>query len=291
MATDTAGAKRAANGAAAKGTEPDVQAVRAFWNRMPLFVGESAHQAGERAFFEEHLNSARHEYGGRFPEIFFADIAPGIRAVDVGCGIGIWVHHLRQRGARVTACDLSDSGARLTSRRISLFDLEAEVAQANAEQLPFATGAFDHVNCQGVIHHTPNTQACIDEFYRVLRPGGTLSFSVYYKVWALRSSLFFRMARIAGSLLIRFRGRGRETMFSVKSPADLVRYYDGAENPIGKAYTWTELKSMLEGRFTIVGHERYLIPRRALPVALPDSVFRFLVRRFGLMIVLRCRKT
>jgi hypothetical protein len=47
---------------------------------------------------------------------------------------------------------------------------------------------------------------------------------------------------------------------------------------------------MLAGRFEIVDRERYLVPRRALPFRIPDWLFRFLVRRFGLMIVLRCRK-
>jgi 2-polyprenyl-3-methyl-5-hydroxy-6-metoxy-1,4-benzoquinol methylase len=270
--------------------EPDVRAVRDFWNRMPLFVGESTHQAGEREFYEEHLHSATYEYGGWFPKIFFADIAAGKRVIDVGCGIGVWVHHFRQLGARITACDLSDSAVKLTQRRSELFDLRADMAQGNAEQLPFATGAFDHVNCQGVIHHTPNTQACIDEFHRILKPDGTLSVSVYYRVWALRSGLLFWLARVFGRMLIVFQGRGRESMFTVKTPDDLIRYYDGSENPIGKAYTRSELKSMLAGKFAIVDSERYLIPRRALPVKLPNWLYRFLVRRFGLMVVLRCRK-
>jgi 2-polyprenyl-3-methyl-5-hydroxy-6-metoxy-1,4-benzoquinol methylase len=271
-------------------TQPDLRAVRDFWNRMPLFVGETKQTAGQREFFQEHLDSARHECGGRFPDIFFADIAPGKRVLDVGCGIGIWVHHLRERGANVTACDLSDSAVQLTSRRVALFDLRAAVAQGNAEQLPFADGSFDHVNCQGVIHHTPNTAACLREFHRILKPGGTLSFSVYYKVWALRSKMFFRLARLAGGIVINFQGRGRESMFTARSPEDLVRYYDGAENPLGKAFTWKEILSMIDGRFDVVDHERYLVPRRSLPFDIPDWLFRFLVRRFGFMMVFRCRK-
>jgi SAM-dependent methyltransferase len=245
---------------------------------------------GTREFFQQHLDSARYEYGGRFPEIFFADVSPGKRVAEVGCGIGIWVHHFRQRGANVIACDLSDSSVRLTRRRSELFKLQTPVAQGNAEQLPFADESFDHVNCQGVIHHTPATAECIREFQRILKPRGTLSFSVYYSVWALRSKTLFRFVRGAGKMLFRLQGRGRETMFSVKSPADLVRYYDGADNPIGKAFTWSEIRSMLAGRFEIVDRERYLVPRRALPFRIPDWLFRFLVRRFGLMIVLRCRK-
>ena len=240
-------------------TQPDLRAVRDFWNRMPLFVGETKQAAGAREFFQEHLDSARHEYGGRFPDIFFADIAPGKRVVDVGCGIGIWVHLFRERGANVIACDLSDSAVQLTRRRVELFQLQTPLAQANAGTTPFASGSVDHVNCQGVIHHTPNTAACLREFHRILKPGGTLSFSVYYKVWALRSKTFFSLARLAGRLIINFQGRGRESMFTARSPEDLVRYYDGADNPLGKAFTWKEILSMIEGRFQVVDRERYLV--------------------------------
>ena len=178
----------------------------------------------------------------------------------------------------------------LTRRRVELFQLQTPLAQANAEQLPFASGSVDHVNCQG--DDPPYSQ------HRGLSPG----VSPHPEAWghafvfgllqslALRSKTFFSLARLAGRLIINFQGRGRESMFTARSPEDLVRYYDGADNPLGKAFTWKEILSMIEGRFQVVDRERYLVPRRSLPFDIPDWLFRFLVRRFGFMIVLRCQE-
>ena len=57
----------------------------------------------------------------------------------------------------------------------------------NFENLHFENETFDHVNCQGVVHHTPNTQKAINEIFRVLKRGGKASISVYYKNFLLRN--------------------------------------------------------------------------------------------------------
>lgn len=45
-------------------------------------------------------------------------------------------------------------------------------------QLPFAPSAFDSVFCSQVLEHVPEPGAVIEEFRRVLRPGGQLLLSV-----------------------------------------------------------------------------------------------------------------
>jgi hypothetical protein len=79
-------------------------------------------------------------------------------------------------------------------------------------------------------------------------------------------------------------------MISASTPEDLVRYYDGAENPIGKAYTRAEVESMLTGLFAIKSHRRLGFPRRVLPFEMPDWLYRFISKRFGLIIVFLCQK-
>ena len=56
----------------------------------------------------------------------------------------------------------------------------AKLQKENAEQLSFSDNTFDHVNCQGVVHHTPNADKAVSEIARVLKPAGTASISVYY---------------------------------------------------------------------------------------------------------------
>ena len=61
----------------------------------------------------------------------------------------------------------------------------------NCENLHFENETFDHVNCQGVVHHTPNTQKAINEIFRVLKRGGKASISVYYKNFLLRNYKYY----------------------------------------------------------------------------------------------------
>jgi 2-polyprenyl-3-methyl-5-hydroxy-6-metoxy-1,4-benzoquinol methylase len=269
--------------------EPTLQAVRRFWNEYPLYSGESRHLPGDRRFYEEHEAMTLHEYSGRLPQIFLRLISPGSRVLDVGCGVGFWVHQLSRRDLRVNCCDLSDRAVELTRKRAVLFGFDADMAQANAEALPYASEIFDHVNCQGVIHHTPDTAACLREFWRVLRPGGTLCFSVYYRNLILRHQSLYKALSMLTRSWLGLPGRGRERMMTASSAAELVRLYDGAANPIGRAYTKRQLHQMLNG-FRIVEELRVGIPRRSLPMRIPDGVHRFAAQCFGLMIVVLCRK-
>ncbi len=269
----------------------DLETVRQFWNQNPLFDGETHLQPGEKEFFEEHERSALHEYSGKLPRIFTRDVGPGRKTLDVGCGIGFWVHQFCRLGADVSACDLTERAVELTSRRLSYFGFHADVRQGNAEQLPYVDNSFDHVNCQGVIHHTPDTQSCIQEFHRILKPGGTLCFSVYLKIFVMRHPRLFRSVMGVARRVIVLRGRGRDNMLFSATPEDLVRLYDGRENPLGKAYTLAEIRKMLAGRFRILEKTRVVFPRRAFPFAMPDWAHGWLAGNFGLMIVLRCQKT
>lgn len=205
-------------------------------------------------------------------------------------------HFLRKGIQNVSACDLTPQAIALTQKGLKEFALstQGKIIEGNAENLPFAAQSFDHVNCQGVIHHTPDTEKCVAEFHRVLKPGGTVCFSVYYKNLALRNPAILRMIQhIFGS--VGLKGRGRDRMIKDATSAnDLVRLYDGADNPIGKAYTKGEALALLtyQGQklFEVTGVRRFFFPARALPVPLPKWLHRLLDRHAGLLIIIKARK-
>ena len=83
----------------------------------------------------------------------------GEEVLEIGCGIGTDSVEYAQHGAVVTAVDLGPDQIELTKLNFSLRGLPyKEVREANVEALPFADNSFDLVYCDGVIHHTPNTQ-------------------------------------------------------------------------------------------------------------------------------------
>lgn len=273
-----------------KAAPPNVDAVRRFWSSNPLFAGESAFAPGTKEFFEEHERVTLHEHSGSLHPIFLAGVEPGRDVLDVGCGNGFWTTQFARRGARVSACDLTERAVELTRQRLALSGLSADVRVGNAEALPYADNQFDHVNCQGVIHHTPDTERCVAEFARVAKPGGTVCFSVYYKVTPLRSPRLFKVLRTLARPWVGLPGRGRERMLDVKDPDEFVRLYDGVGNPIGKSYTKTGVHELVGDRFEILEELRFGFPRRAFPIPLSTGLHTKLSHTFGLMIAVRCRK-
>jgi len=92
------------------------------------------------------------------------------RILDVGCGTGLLATRLRGAlpGARVVGCDLS----RGMLRRAAQHRPDVGWVQGNALQLPFRSASFDAVVSTEAFHWFPDQSAALDEFFRVLLPGG-----------------------------------------------------------------------------------------------------------------------
>jgi len=103
----------------------------------------------------------------------------GARVLEIGCGMGLHTQTLAAAGAEVTAVDLTPTAVEATSRRLAIKGLQAKVLRCDAEDLPFASGAFDFVWSWGVIHHSSRTARIVREIARVLRKTGACRIMVY----------------------------------------------------------------------------------------------------------------
>ncbi|MCR4316541.1 MAG: class I SAM-dependent methyltransferase [Planctomycetes bacterium] len=273
---------------------PSIDEVRDFWQNNPLFSGEASSEVGSKEYFEEHRKVYIEDcLAGVFDERFIPPTENRGLVLDLGCGPGMWSVELQIRGGanKLVSADLTEKAVELCAKRLQIYGLEPFTEIQNAESLTFETGKFDHVNCQGVIHHTPNTENCVSEIARVLKPGGTACISVYYRNVILRNWWLLRIpSYVLFKLGARLKGRGRETIFAQRDIDDIVRYYDGSENPIGKMYTKKQFREMIEKHFVVEEIYYHFFPRRALPFWMPKFLHRFLDRRLPFMIYATLRK-
>jgi phosphatidylethanolamine/phosphatidyl-N-methylethanolamine N-methyltransferase len=99
----------------------------------------------------------------------------GGRILEVGVGTGISLPDYA-RNNRLTGVDLSEPMLRKAQERVekeNLSNVEA-LAVMDAERLALPDHSYDVVVAQYVITAVPNPEATLDEFARVLRPGGEI---------------------------------------------------------------------------------------------------------------------
>ncbi|OBH16636.1 class I SAM-dependent methyltransferase [Mycolicibacter sinensis] len=109
-------------------------------------------------------------------------LAPGSRALEIGCGSGYGSRLILERfgAARVDAVDLDPAMIRRAGRRLARYGDRVRLAQGSATDLRVALDAedasYDAVFDFGVVHHIPDWRDALAEVARVLRSGGRFYF-------------------------------------------------------------------------------------------------------------------
>jgi ubiquinone/menaquinone biosynthesis C-methylase UbiE len=120
--------------------------------------------------YRDHLNTPA--FFAMLPDV------EGLAGLDIGCGEGHNTRLLAQRGARVSAIDISEvfiGHARDTEKETPL-GIDYQVA--SAVDLPFPDATFDFAAAFMSLMDVPETDRALAESYRVLKPGGFLQFSI-----------------------------------------------------------------------------------------------------------------
>jgi ubiquinone/menaquinone biosynthesis C-methylase UbiE len=230
--------------------------VHVYWNKGSCGTEITSHQKFSSDYFKE-IESYRYRVE---PEIFsFAQFtrAYGKKVLEIGVGAGTDFVQWVRAGAHAYGIDLTSEAIENTRHRLMIEGLRPyDLQVADAENIPYPDNSFDLVYSWGVIHHSPDTQRCLEEIVRVTKPGGTVKLMIYH-----RYSLFALYRYLLAAF---FKGKPFRSLSH-------VLFYD--QESLGtKAYTFKEARKMLnnlpitikELKATVSYHD--LLRYKSLPI-------------------------
>ena len=101
-------------------------------------------------------------------------IEPGMSVLDVATGTGNVALRAAEKGAIVTAVDITPEQLELGRREADARGLSIHWLEADAQDLPFEDSSFDVVTSAAGAIFAPDHRATAEELQRVTRPGGTI---------------------------------------------------------------------------------------------------------------------
>jgi len=141
--------------------------VRMLESIDPALAAELASQdAAREIYLDDRLVVMR--YQRKLAQILVEELLDGVRGtiLDAGCGIGLLGSSYPELGLYGV-----DASFALLKEAYRGYRLRAE---CSAESLPFANASFDAVLAQNMLHHVISPERAIEEFARVIAPGGLL---------------------------------------------------------------------------------------------------------------------
>jgi len=144
----------------------DRAAHKAFWQEQATRLGSFRDAPSTDYYLEGELRIiGRHVRPLAGTRLLKLDLWNEVRNTNV-------LAELARRGAETFAVDLARPLVLRAAGQFRDAGLAPRFVVADVRELPFAGGSFDAVYTMGTIEHVPEMQACVDEIFRVTRPGG-----------------------------------------------------------------------------------------------------------------------
>jgi len=244
-----------------------IEDVKTYWDRRPCNIRHSQRQVGTREYFDE-VEARKYFVEPHIPGFAQFERWRRKQVLEIGCGIGTDAVNFARAGADYTGVELSPRSLALAQQRFAVYGLKGRFHNCNAEDLGavVAPHSFDLVYSFGVIHHTPDQRAVVEQARRVIRPNDDLRIMLY-------ASNSWKAIMIEAGL-------------------DQPEAQSGC--PIATSYSRDMVEELLAGLFEIISAEQTHIFPYAVDKyvqyeyvvqpwfrAMPPEMFRALERRLG----------
>jgi len=104
-----------------------------------------------------------------------AELGPGRRALEVGCGTGLFLERVARSHAELVGMDLSAELLKKAGARVAGL-AHVSLSRGDAHRMPYPDACFDAVYGSSILHHL-DLAASLKEAHRVLRQGGRVVFT------------------------------------------------------------------------------------------------------------------
>ncbi len=189
------------------------------------------------------------------------DSLEGRRVLEIGSGGGAHSALFKRYGAHMTSVDITAERVISTARKMSLIKEGTGISvQSDAENLPFIDDSFDIVYSNGVLHHSENTERCIQEVNRVLKKNGRAMLMLYSRHSAMYWLNLYPRTILSG-LVFKYSEAERIGMIT-----EGRAQFGNTKNPITRVYSRKQIRQLLKD-FRIESLRKNSFSFSQLPVA------------------------
>jgi ubiquinone/menaquinone biosynthesis C-methylase UbiE len=163
-----------------------------------------------------------------------------LHVADIGCGAGTQSLIWSQAGHSVHALDINERLLQLGRERARSAGSEIDFRLGSATDLPWPDGSMDVCIVLELLEHVAEWQACLDEFVRILRPGGVLFLTTTNRLCPLQEEFNLPLYSWYPSILHRHFER-----LALTSRPELANF---AKYPAVHWFTFYQLRAYLRAR-------------------------------------------
>lgn len=95
---------------------------------------------------------------------------------EVGFGTGLNLPHYPETVKKIVTADPNAASGKIAQKQIDRSPIEVDQHVMSGDDLPFDDASFDTVVCTWTLCSIENAGGALDEFHRILRPGGKFLF-------------------------------------------------------------------------------------------------------------------